>query len=206
MKRNLAVAGAVCLGFVAAAHATVTDLNISLNSGAGSLFFADGTFDEGTDWRWQSNPNGSATGFVYEDWVGAGPVTLGADVVYTGSDAIVKLYKFATNHSGFDWTDFHMTLTPSPTSTVSVDLATSNRFSDITVQANPDGSTDVWYLTDPGAGDTPILAGQSARLDLRVLVTGDGDFTIAQHPTPEPTSLALLALGGLAALRGRRRN
>ncbi len=117
MKQLLAAAGLGCIGLVAAAHAGVTDLNITLDGGASSLFLADGTYDEGTDWTWHTNPNRAAAAFPTEDWIGPGPVTLGNDVTYDGANGTVRIYKYATNHTGFDWTDFHITVTPDPGTT-----------------------------------------------------------------------------------------
>ncbi len=48
-----------------------------------------------------------------------------------------------------------------------MNLTGSTRFSDITVQPNGDGTTDIWYFTNLGAGDTPVGAGVVARLDVQ---------------------------------------
>jgi hypothetical protein len=57
-------------------------------------------------------------------------------------------------------------------------------------------TTGIWGVAVAGAGDADFDGVGSS-------VTGDYKLVFAINPTPEPTSLALLALGGVFALRRR---
>lgn len=109
------------------------------------------------------------------------------------------------------WTDYH------------IDIGMNKTFSIVGVVAPPDWT---WAITQPNpAGGqqlpnqppgtlgyvgtidyyagTPIAPGQSGNFGLVVSFLGSVQFCTEQIPTPEPASMTLLVLGGLAMLRRR---
>ncbi len=68
-----------------------------------------------------------------------------------------------------------------------------------------DGSASIWFFTDKGQGDTPVLIGESVEMSFNMTIFGAIAFTMIQTPVPAPGALALLGLAG-AVSRRRRRN
>ncbi len=152
---------------------------------------------------------------LFEDWGEVDPV--GFFIVDSAASllgdpglggTLIDIKKDILNTTDFDWTDFHIDLTPGDGSdgiTVDINTVFSDRFSDIEVMNHGDGSVSIWYFTDKDQGDTPVLIGESVSLSFTMNIFGNINFDMKQRPTPAPGALALFALAG-AVSRRRRRN
>lgn len=185
-------------------------IGMSMSGGdISSLYLPDGTWDEGPtgDWYYTISPDTTyGTAWLRETWIAGNPVDFNMGVE-ADSDPNVRIVKTLDNDTDFDWTDFHIRLVPQPgTGPIVVDPLSvdSDRFTDTLVTNNPDGSAIVEWFTNFGAGDTPVLIGEEVTLDFTFNVPGSVAFKMVQTPTPEPASLALVLLGGLAVVRRRR--
>ena len=133
-----------------------------------------------------------------------------AMIVFTdGIDPDVSIIKTVNNETDFDWTDFHIELTPNEGEGdlfIYPESVSSDRFSDIEIMNNDDGSAVMWFFTDFDAGDTPVLFGEMATFEYTFNIPGDPDFgyRTIQIPTPEPTSLLLVLAGAALTLRRSR--
>lgn len=124
------------------------------------------------------------------------------------------------NLTGVPWTDFHWALLDG--GDVWFDIAASTPF-DTSPFANqmfadnfglgdPNKATDFWVDggTVPANGSFfPGITGSNGNLVIEFdLASTNTDFALKEFPTPEPTTLALLAFGslGLVARRRRRRS
>ena len=151
---------------------------------------------------------------LFEDWGAMDPVAfLIFDDGYAAPDnpfsggTLIDIDKNIVNTTDFDWTAFHIDLIPGDGSDgIAVDPKSvgSDRFSNIEVMNNKDGSASIWYFTDRKQGDTPVLIGENVGLSFTMNIFGDINFNMTQTPTPAPGALALFALAGMAARRRRR--
>jgi len=128
----------------------------------------------------------------------------------TEEDPTVWIIESIKNETDFDWTDYH------------IDIGMTKDFQIIGVIAPADWT---WVITapapdlplpshtNPGTGwvgsvdmyaGTPVDIGSTGNFGLVVSFVGDVAFCTEQVPTPEPATLGLLAIGGLAMLRRRR--
>lgn len=163
---------------------------------------------------WNFTTNGMSI-YLYENWGEIDPVAL--FIVESGSSLLgdpglggtsIGIAKDILNSTTFDWTAFHIDLIPGDGSdeiTVDPDSVGSDRFSDIDVMNNDDGSASIWFFTDKNQGDTPVLIGESVMMSFNMTIFGAISFTMIQTPVPTPGALALLGLAG-AVSRRRRRN
>jgi hypothetical protein len=166
---------------------------LALPASAGILTF-DCTFPD--------DPDG-----VYHDWTftdelvldEALPAVAPDQVVMSGetdSDPTFHVVKTVENNSGLTWQSYWLTLTGDVTF---VAPASSDKFQNTSVAAQQ----IIFWVPDP------VLQGETVTLEFDINVPSEGlfEFTLTQLPdtdVPEPATLSLLALGGLAALRRRR--
>ncbi len=154
--------------------------------------------------------------YLYENWGEIDPVALfivdSASTLF-GNPGLggtpIDIDKDVLNTTDFDWTAFHIDLIPGDGAgpiTVDLDSVGSNRFSNIEVMNNDDGSASIWFFTDMQQGDTPVLIGEMVAMSFNMVIFGDIVFTMIQTPVPAPGALALLGLAGAAVSRRRRRN
>jgi hypothetical protein len=124
-------------------------------------------------------------------------------------DPIVWIVESVENNTGFTWTDYHIDIgMDQPFSIIGV-VAPLNWTYSVSGPSYPlplpgnDYHGDGWVGTvnyDIGTGSS-IPVGSSGNFGIVVSFSGDVAFCTAQVPTPEPATIALLALGGLALLR-----
>jgi hypothetical protein len=128
----------------------------------------------------------------------------------TEQDPTVWIIETVENQTDFAWTDYH------------IDIGMNKTFQIIGVIAPGDWT---WVITpptypqalpsetNPGTGwvgsvdmyaGTAVPIGGSGNFGLIVSFVGSVAFCTEQIPTPEPATLGLLAIGGLAMLRRRR--
>lgn len=210
VRRILSVVVVASLVF-AAAPASAGILGMSMSAGdISSLHLPDGSWDYGPtgDWYYEVSPTDStyAQAYMYEEWVSGRSVDFDM-TIEADTDPNVRIVKTLDNDTNFAWTDFHIDLIPQPglgpivVNPASVD---SDRFSDVMVMNNPDGSANIWWFSNFGLGDTPVQIGEYVTLDFTFNIPGTVAFKMRQTPTPEPAGLALLTLGGLALIRRKR--
>lgn len=208
--QSLAIALGISLLFAPISFGDVTGMSMDAGDDVSSLFLEDGTWDANEDWGYTLDPP-NAQSWMVEVWIGSDPVDLLTTVFTDGIDPDVGINKTVTNETDFDWTDFHIELTPLEGERGLFILdgsVSSDRFSDIEVVNNPDGSAVMWFLTDFDAGDTPVGFGEMAVFEYTFNIPGDPDFGYRtfQMPTPEPTSLVLVLAGAAMAVRRDRRS
>jgi len=102
-----------------------------------------------------------------------------------------------TNESGFTWTGYVLSLDPQGDATFVEGAAGSTKFE--TVEYPDPYTIEFW-------APQPVLPGQVVTLQFDVSIPDAGPytFTLLQSPIPEPTTIAILALGGLLLLRKRK--
>ena len=113
----------------------------------------------------------------------------------TDSDPVMTVVKTVENDSGFDWTSYEIAL-PDDGGIKFVGTPTSDKMT-LTSQSD--------YLLVFGEPDA-VSVGETVTYTFDVLIpsTGPFSFTLTQEPVPEPATLGLLALGGLALIRRKR--
>jgi hypothetical protein len=122
------------------------------------------------------------------------------------SDPVLAIVEDATNDSGVTWTGWKLELDPNDNDTFLVDSThtpSSDYFGSYTL------STDAKTLTFHAP--TAVPDGDTVELTFYINVPYEGgggtepfSFTLTQTAIPEPMTLSLLSLGGLALLRRKR--
>jgi hypothetical protein len=122
-----------------------------------------------------------------------------------------------TNQTGVEWTDFHWALLDGGSVWFDVGASTPFDTSPFVNQSFVDnfGFGDANKATDlnvdggtvaPGGGFFPGIAGLNGSLTIEFdLASSNSEFFLKEFPTPEPTTLAFLALGSLGLVARRRR-
>jgi hypothetical protein len=100
------------------------------------------------------------------------------------------------------WSDFHINIYMNKTFTI-LDAAT---LPDWTVSniTQPTVQGSQWVGTVDYLAGTPVNLGDLGQFDVQLSFLGSISFTLELIPTPEPSTLLLVGLGGLLMLRRRR--
>jgi len=185
------VSGFLAVGIVAVLCAGA-NAGVILN---GVSWYDPGVLDpQGSTWSWDS---GSLELVLDESYVASGPhwVAAGAQG-QADEDPIIHIVKTVTNNSTFVWTDYHIVITGSQGVSYVPGSATSDVFG-----TKQEAGNVIDFFAPQSVG-----IGQSVTFTLDVVVpAGLFTFNISQTPTPEPTSLLLLGLGGTVIAWRRRR-
>ena len=119
-------------------------------------------------------------------------------------DPSAWVIKEVENDTGFDWTDYHINVTLDKVFTITDTMSPDGWLDAVITQ--PTQQDDIWlgsvdYYFD-GSG-TEILMGNTGEFGVKMSFAGSVVFCMEQIPTPEPSAMCLLMLGGLALLRRR---
>lgn len=127
----------------------------------------------------------------------------------TPDDPTVWIIQTVENQTDFTWTDYHIAIgMDKPFDIIGVVAPLDWTW----VVSQPVAGQPLPSHTNPGTGyvgtvdffaGTPIPIGGSGNFGLVVSFLGSVSFCTEQIPTPEPTSLLLLAVGGLFLARKR---
>jgi len=148
---------------------------------------------------WEFDYNPSAPILTMDEIIGS----LGQDNVMmsgeTDEDPIFTVVKTIQNTSGITWTGYILSLSGGAGAT----------FVDGSASAGGNKLQTVDYI-HPAAikfcGPNPVANGELLTLSFDINVPTEGlfNFTLTQEPVPEPATMALLSLGGLALFRRHR--
>ena len=116
----------------------------------------------------------------------------------TDSDPMVHISKTITNNNAVAWTSYELSLD-----------ASGDAVFDYTVTPTSDWYTmvdtsDTLNLTFSAPLAVPVGETVTLDFDINIPTTGWFGFTLTQRAIPEPTTICLVGLGGLALLRKRR--
>ncbi|MCX5638362.1 MAG: PEP-CTERM sorting domain-containing protein [Planctomycetota bacterium] len=115
------------------------------------------------------------------------------------ADSTFTIISGTTNESGFTWTGYILTLDTAGSATFVPGTASSTKFNTVVE------SLDHLALNfgPPGTVEPGQLV--AFQFDLNIPEGLSYTFTLTQYPIPEPATFALLGLGSLALLAGRKR-
>lgn len=136
---------------------------------------------------------------------------LGDFTTDTEQDPTVKMYNSIDNDTALTWTDYHINITMSKLFSISnaaVDDAID--WSTVMTQPTPNGdgtyTGHVDYNYYPVVGVNTIAPGGTFDFHYWITFVGSVSYTQEMLPSvPEPMTLSMIALGGLALLRRRGR-
>ncbi len=206
MKRNKFFGGALLLLLLAIpslVNASLVDVNC-IDDGDGAIVMGTPTWtDEGTYY----DVRVSGIQYDYPAHV------LGDFITDTEEDPIVWLVETIDNNTTFAWTDYHIDIGMTKTFDITGVIAPLNWTYTIT---QPESGLPLPGDESPGTGwvgyvdyyigtGDAIGIGESGDFGLKFSFVGTVAFCTEQIPTPEPTTIGLLGLGGLALLRKRKR-
>jgi hypothetical protein len=134
-----------------------------------------------------------------------GPGAVYAEITLdTNPDPTIWLRKTVSNDTGFAWTGYQIDISLPQTFTID---AVSGPASWTVIAGTPQlvGSKYVSTIQYTwGGSSTEVPVGGTGEFDIQVTFTGTNRFCLEQTATPEPLSLAMLALGGVLMGRFRR--
>ena len=123
-------------------------------------------------------------------------------VIFTGttdSDPMIHISKEITNDNAVAWTSYELSLDESGDAVFDYTVTpTSNWYTVV-------DTSDTMNLTFSAPVAVPVGETVTLDFDINIPTTGGFGFTMTQMAIPEPTTICLLGLGGLALLRKRRR-
>ena len=123
-------------------------------------------------------------------------------VIFTGttdSDPMIHISKEITNDNAVAWTSYELSLDESGDAVFDYTVTpTSNWYTVV-------DTSDTMNLTFSAPVAVPVGETVTLDFDINIPTTEWFGFTLTQRAIPEPTTICLLGLGGLALLRKRRR-
>ncbi len=128
---------------------------------------------------------------------------LGDFVTDTELDPTVKMYNSIDNDMDFTWTDYHINITMNKDFTISnaaVDVPGDWTVSSVIQPPTGGGTGTINFLAGTG-----VQVGQTLDFHYWISFLGTAQYLQEMIPTPEPATLSMIAVGGLALLRRRGR-
>jgi hypothetical protein len=197
MNTRFLVAALALVVAASLAEAKIIDATCTAGDGGGIVM-------EGMTWEW-SDAEMTARMWVREVQklpVGYLYPTFTAD---SELDPSAHIIKEVDNDTTFAWTDYHINLTLNKTFQIVSAVQPTGWLTPVMTQPSEvspgvwQGAVDYYY----GGPGTEILIGGTATYDVKASFAGSANFTVEQRPTPEPSTLGLLAIGAVALLRRR---
>jgi len=197
MRKSLVFAAVMVLALALSARASIVDWNCA-DDGDGAIVMGTPTWNEVSGEYYLTM---SGTQYWYPAHV-EGDFTTDTEL-----DPTVWLIETVENQTTFNWTGYIITIGMTKNFTISSVIAPDDWTwvinAPVSGQPIPNDGTGwvgsvVYTYGGPG---TEIAIGQSGDFGFKMSFLGSVAFCTEQIPTPEPTTLALLAVGALALIR-----